>query len=134
MRWRTGVLPTDRQYTGQRWDEALGLYDDNVRYYDPALGRFIQPDTLVPEPGNPQALNRLPEHNTAGQYGDALCANAGAVQRAGSSMGRGASYFSSKSIRTTCFPKGFSAQWETLFRVRDIAAEIGVRLNSVIIH
>jgi len=22
------------------------------------LGRFIQPDTIVPEPGNPQALNR----------------------------------------------------------------------------
>ena len=27
-------------------------------YYDPALGRFTQADTIVPEPGNPQALNR----------------------------------------------------------------------------
>ena len=52
MRWRTGTLPTDRQYTGQRWDEALGLYDYKARYYDPALGRFIQPDTIVPEPGD----------------------------------------------------------------------------------
>ena len=26
--------------------------------YDPTLSRFIQPDTIVPEPGNPQALNR----------------------------------------------------------------------------
>ncbi len=26
--------------------------------YDPALGRFLQPDLLVSEPGNPQALNR----------------------------------------------------------------------------
>ncbi len=50
--------PTDRQYTGQRWDEALGLYDDNVRYYDPALGRFIQPDTIIPDLANPQSLNR----------------------------------------------------------------------------
>ncbi len=29
-----------------------------ARRYDPALGRFIQPDTLVPDPGDPQALNR----------------------------------------------------------------------------
>ncbi|RMD62918.1 RHS repeat-associated core domain-containing protein, partial [Candidatus Parcubacteria bacterium] len=34
------------------------LYDYNARYYDPAIGRFIQPDTIVPEPANPQALNR----------------------------------------------------------------------------
>ena len=59
VRWRTHTpLPTDRQYTGQRWDDALGLYDYKARYYDPALGRFIQPDTIVPEPGDPQALNR----------------------------------------------------------------------------
>ncbi len=32
--------------------------DTNLRYYDPTLARFIQPDTIVPEPGNPQALNR----------------------------------------------------------------------------
>ena len=25
---------------------------------DPALGRFTQADTIVPQPGNPQALNR----------------------------------------------------------------------------
>jgi hypothetical protein len=28
------------------------------RFYDPALARWIQPDTIVPEPGNPQTLNR----------------------------------------------------------------------------
>ncbi|NLG28771.1 MAG: hypothetical protein GX557_12725, partial [Chloroflexi bacterium] len=28
---------------GQRW-EAIGLYDCRARYYDPALGRFVQPD------------------------------------------------------------------------------------------
>ena len=55
---RSGTLPTERLYTGQRWDDALGLYFYNARYYDPALGRFIQPDTIVPDYGNPQALNR----------------------------------------------------------------------------
>ncbi len=29
-----------------------------ARRYDPVLGRFIQPDTIVPDPGDPQALNR----------------------------------------------------------------------------
>ncbi|MGB9873270.1 MAG: RHS repeat-associated core domain-containing protein, partial [Anaerolineae bacterium] len=53
-----GDSPTDRRYTGQRWDSALGLYDYQARFYHPVLGRFLQPDPLVPEPGNPQALNR----------------------------------------------------------------------------
>ena len=29
-----------------------------ARWYDQELGRFISADTIVPEPGNPQALNR----------------------------------------------------------------------------
>jgi len=57
-RYRWGSVPTDRRYTGQRWDEGVGLYDYRARWYDPALGRFVQPDTLVPEPGKPQVLNR----------------------------------------------------------------------------
>jgi RHS repeat-associated protein len=28
------------------------------RFYNADIGRFLQPDTIVPEPGNPQALNR----------------------------------------------------------------------------
>jgi hypothetical protein len=32
--------------------------DYNARYYSPGLGRFVSPDTVVPEPSNPQALNR----------------------------------------------------------------------------
>ena len=55
---RSGSLPTDRRFTGQREEAALGLYDFNARYFDPLLGRFIQADTIVPQPGNPQSLNR----------------------------------------------------------------------------
>jgi RHS repeat-associated protein/uncharacterized repeat protein (TIGR01451 family) len=51
--------PTRRQYTGQINDIGTGLYFYNARYYDPALGRFTQADTIVPEPGNPQTLNRF---------------------------------------------------------------------------
>jgi RHS repeat-associated protein len=45
-------------YTGQRWEAGIGLYDYNARYYDPALGRFVQADTVVPSPQNSQSLNR----------------------------------------------------------------------------
>ena len=51
-------LNTDRKFTGQTEDEAAGLYWYASRAYDPAIGRFCSPDPIVPEPGNPQALNR----------------------------------------------------------------------------
>ncbi|MDH7486114.1 MAG: RHS repeat-associated core domain-containing protein [Anaerolineae bacterium] len=57
-RYTDGITPTAYKFTGQRLDEGTGLYYYGARYYDPALGRFVQADTIVPEPGNPQALNR----------------------------------------------------------------------------
>jgi RHS repeat-associated protein len=57
-RYTYGSTPTTYKFTGQRLDDSTGLYFYQSRYYDPALGRFIAPDTIVPEPGNPQALNR----------------------------------------------------------------------------
>ncbi|HMO65618.1 MAG TPA: RHS repeat-associated core domain-containing protein [Verrucomicrobiota bacterium] len=46
------------RYTGQLFDEETGLYYYGARYYDPELGRFTQADTLVPDPGDGQSLNR----------------------------------------------------------------------------
>ena len=57
MRGGTPVS-TPYRFTGQREEEALGLYYYGARWYDPELRRFIQPDTIVPQPGNPQSLNR----------------------------------------------------------------------------
>jgi RHS repeat-associated protein len=57
VRASTGALPTDITFTAQRSD-ATGLYFYNARYYAPLIGRFISADTIVPEPGNPQDLNR----------------------------------------------------------------------------
>ena len=51
-------MTTPYRFTGQREEEALGLYYYGARWYDPELRRFIQPDTIVPQPGNPQSLNR----------------------------------------------------------------------------
>ena len=56
---------TKRLYTGQHledgiqgYEDELGLYYYNARYYDPQLSRFISPDDLVPDPSDPQDLNR----------------------------------------------------------------------------
>jgi len=57
-RYATGDTPTTWRYTGQRQEEGLGLYYYRARWYDPILGRFAQADTIVPESGNPQGLDR----------------------------------------------------------------------------
>ena len=50
--------PTDYRFTGQRQDSGLGLYHMGARWYDPYLGRWLSPDSIVPDPANPQSLNR----------------------------------------------------------------------------
>jgi len=52
-----GNVNTDKLFTGQRLDDT-GLYYYNARYYDAGIGRFISADTIVPDPFNPQSLNR----------------------------------------------------------------------------
>ena len=53
------ALPTDYTFTGQKSDDSTELMFYNARYYDTTLGRFTQPDTIVPNPLNPQSLNRF---------------------------------------------------------------------------
>jgi RHS repeat-associated protein len=52
------AFPVSRRYTSQVKDEDTGLYYYGARYYDPQLGRFIQPDTIIPDLADPQSLNR----------------------------------------------------------------------------
>jgi RHS repeat-associated protein len=54
---RSGSVPTDKKFTGQRLD-STGLYYYNARYYDPAIGRFISPDSTGQKLNDPQTLNR----------------------------------------------------------------------------
>jgi len=47
------------QYTGKELDRGTGLEYYGARYYDPALpGMFTQPDSILPNPYDPQQLNR----------------------------------------------------------------------------
>ncbi len=54
---RSGSVPTDEKFTGQKLDNT-GLYYYNARYYDPVIGRFLSADTLIQDIHNPQCLNR----------------------------------------------------------------------------
>jgi RHS repeat-associated protein len=58
-RYNGGATPTTYRFTGQRQDSYIKLYYMGARWYDDELGRFISPDTIVPQPGNPQDLNRF---------------------------------------------------------------------------
>ena len=50
--WQAAVAEEEKGFIGERYDEEAGLSYLNARYYDPALGRFIQPDWWeVTEPG-----------------------------------------------------------------------------------
>ena len=47
-----------RGYTGHKHNSYIKLVDMKARWYSPQLGRFIQPDTIIPDPANPQSFNR----------------------------------------------------------------------------
>lgn len=49
---------SDRQYTGHAHNDDLGLIYMNARFYVPYINRFLSPDTIVPNPANPQSFNR----------------------------------------------------------------------------
>lgn len=69
-RTTSGNLQTDFTLTGQKIDWSDGLMYYGARYYDAQLGRFtpalhraqcgasVSADTIVPNAGNPQSLNR----------------------------------------------------------------------------
>ncbi len=85
------ALGTDKLFTGQRLDDTgLYYYKSPVstanpcsvtnsplivtgmwsgRYYDPTIGRFISPDTIVPDLYNPQSLNRYSYAQNRPLYG-----------------------------------------------------------------
>jgi RHS repeat-associated protein len=48
----------EQGFAGHQKEGETGIIYMNARYYDPRLGRFLSADTIVPDPANPQALNR----------------------------------------------------------------------------
>jgi RHS repeat-associated protein len=58
IRYASQPTMTERRYTGQRM-EGTGLYDYGARWYDAYLNRWIQPDSIIPDPYNPQDWDRF---------------------------------------------------------------------------
>ena len=59
VRYSSGSLQTKYTYTGQYSNVGdFGLMFYNARWYDPLLSRFTSADSIVPQPGNPQAWDR----------------------------------------------------------------------------
>jgi RHS repeat-associated protein len=48
VRYAGGNTPTKYSFTGQYSDSYINLLWYGSRHYDPAIGRFIQPDSIVP--------------------------------------------------------------------------------------
>jgi RHS repeat-associated protein len=45
------------KYTGQERDNSTNLDYMHFRYYTSTMGRFLKPDSLIPNPANPQSWN-----------------------------------------------------------------------------
>jgi RHS repeat-associated protein len=59
--WPTVSTLTTKRFTGQYQEIPIpggGLYYYGARWYDAFSGCFISADTIVPDAGNPQDLNR----------------------------------------------------------------------------
>jgi RHS repeat-associated protein len=54
----TGSTPNNYRYTGELYDPNAGFYYLRARYYDPEIGRFINRDTYVGSPWEPQSLHK----------------------------------------------------------------------------
>jgi RHS repeat-associated protein len=51
-----GALSTAFGFNGKR--SAGNIYDYGARWYDPSMGRFLQPDPVIVDPYDPQGLSR----------------------------------------------------------------------------
>src|SRR5207247_9833336 len=60
MTWSQSAAPaTDKLFTGhQQMGAKSGTYYANARFYSADIGRFPQPDTILPDVFQPQALSR----------------------------------------------------------------------------
>ena len=49
--------PTERLFTGQRFEDEAGVYNFRARWYDAETGRFLSVDPILQDMGDPQTHN-----------------------------------------------------------------------------
>ena len=57
-RYSSGTTSTTKRFNAKEQQTDIGLYDYGARFFDPTIGRFVSADSVVPRPGDSQALNR----------------------------------------------------------------------------
>ena len=57
-RTQEGTVVSNYKFTDQELDNETNLYNYDARLYDPVLGMFVTPDSVVPNMFDPQDLNR----------------------------------------------------------------------------
>ncbi|MGE5479250.1 MAG: RHS repeat domain-containing protein [Chloroflexota bacterium] len=57
-RFPAGGAPQARGFTGHEHIRQFNLINMNARLYGPRIGRFLSPDSYIPDPENPQSYNR----------------------------------------------------------------------------
>jgi RHS repeat-associated protein len=58
VRYTSNTTPTTFRFTGHREQSEIGLYFYGARWFDAELGRFVQADSIIPNPGQPVAWDR----------------------------------------------------------------------------
>ncbi|MDX9865913.1 MAG: RHS repeat-associated core domain-containing protein [Anaerolineaceae bacterium] len=58
VRVSNGITPTEYRYTGQLEHSYIKLYWYRSRWFDNELGHFIQPDSIIPSPGDALSYDR----------------------------------------------------------------------------
>jgi RHS repeat-associated protein len=125
-RYSYGTLGTDYHFTGQREEASLGIYYFNARWMDPSLGRFTQPDTIVPtQTQGTQAWDRYAfVNNNPVRYTDPTghrCVaedgeDEGCLNDDGSKGAGFTGYASSSSGSSSNASKGCGGQWQRTCR------------------
>jgi RHS repeat-associated protein len=129
-RYISGTTPTSNQYTGQRVESTLGIYFYQSRWYDPYLNRWIQPDSIIPDPYISQEWDRYAySRNNPVRYtdpsGHLACSDSNVADGDCSDLGLGLWRF--EGIVST------SGKWTSseLSAIRGAVAATGTKISTI---
>jgi RHS repeat-associated protein len=134
-----GVDTVTAKFTGKELDEETNLYYYGARYYDPAIGRFLSPDTVLPSLTDAQLLNRYsyvrnnpivyvdPTGHMPDFIGDVLNAVGNAVDYVASAVNRAADWIAGAARKAGDFiARAADSTWQMLKAFGSNPAALGI--------